>query len=218
MDIKILYDNSAADGFESGWGFSALINDHILFDTGENESSLMANMKSFGISPEQIDKIVISHSDWDHIGGIGILRHCGPVNVYLPSGASGVLKEKLARYNQHAIVFDRGIRTALDANTHVTQTMVNRKREISLTVTTPKGIVLITGCAHPGLENILECVGENGPVYAVIGGFHGFTKIEALRDVELIIPCHCTKHTEAICVRYPTRTHTGYAGAEFVIE
>jgi len=41
MDIKILFDNEALDGFKKGWGFSCLIETaekKILFDTGNGPS------------------------------------------------------------------------------------------------------------------------------------------------------------------------------------
>jgi len=34
MELKILYDNEAEEGFKSGWGFSCLVGDETLFDVG----------------------------------------------------------------------------------------------------------------------------------------------------------------------------------------
>ena len=36
MNIKILHDNQAKKNFQCGWGFSALVDNSTLFDTGEN--------------------------------------------------------------------------------------------------------------------------------------------------------------------------------------
>ena len=218
MNIKILYDNEAADGFESGWGFSALINNHILFDTGENESSLMANIRTFNIEPKQIDRIVLSHNDWDHIGGVAILKQCGPVDVYLPSKSPMVLKNEIIKHNRNATFFEPDINTAIELNISVTATLGSKKREISLAVKTLNGLVIITGCAHPGLDTILNYVRDNGKIHAVVGGFHGFNNLDVLREVELIIPCHCTQNLDAIQTRYPHKTHIGYAGAKFEID
>lgn len=48
MQIKILFDSVALDDrFLSGWGVSYLIDNKILFDTGEKSSSLFRNIKTW---------------------------------------------------------------------------------------------------------------------------------------------------------------------------
>jgi len=45
--------------------------------------------------------------------------------------------------------------------------------ELFINIETGDGNVVLTGCAHHGLINILETAGEKyGKIYAVIGGFH----------------------------------------------
>ena len=45
--------------------------------------------------------------------------------------------------------------------------------EISMGFETPQGLVLMVGCAHPGIEKILEAATKIDPrVYTVFGGFH----------------------------------------------
>ena len=45
--------------------------------------------------------------------------------------------------------------------------------ELFINIETDDGNVVLTGCAHHGLINILETASENyGKIYAVIGGFH----------------------------------------------
>jgi 7,8-dihydropterin-6-yl-methyl-4-(beta-D-ribofuranosyl)aminobenzene 5'-phosphate synthase len=77
-------------------------------------------------------------------------------------------------------------------------------RELSLAVKTPKGIVLLVGCSHPGIETILAAstpVGDH--VYEIFGGLHLVTTPDAeiarvageLHDhwhIDLIAPGHCT--------------------------
>jgi 7,8-dihydropterin-6-yl-methyl-4-(beta-D-ribofuranosyl)aminobenzene 5'-phosphate synthase len=77
-------------------------------------------------------------------------------------------------------------------------------RELSLALQTPKGLVLVAGCSHPGIENILAAVrAVEDRVYCIFGGLHlVLTKAPeiqriatALRKewkVELIAPGHCT--------------------------
>lgn len=77
--------------------------------------------------------------------------------------------------------------------------------DYSLAIKTAKGLVVLLGCAHAGLINILDHLtsrsGENR-VYAVLGGTHlGFSPaaqldktIEALKkfDVQILAVSHCT--------------------------
>jgi len=67
------------------------------------------------------------------------------------------------------------------------------------------GVVVVTGCGHPGLENIFEAAKAFGKLYGVIGGFHGLKKLELLQDLELIIPCHGTVRKKEILGMYPEK-------------
>jgi len=76
--------------------------------------------------------------------------------------------------------------------------------EISIAVKTQKGIVLITGCSHPGIQKILETASKiDSRIYSVIGGFHlvdlSDAGVEGLvgsfRDkwkIERVAAGHCT--------------------------
>ncbi len=77
--------------------------------------------------------------------------------------------------------------------------------DASLVISTPSGHVLLFGCAHAGVRNILEHVREKlgiRTIHAVVGGTHlGFCEpgetgaaIRALKDfgVKLAAPAHCT--------------------------
>jgi len=86
-------------------------------------------------------------------------------------------------------------------------------KEQSLVVKTEKGNIVITGCAHPGLERILQTAGSLGRIYGVLGGFHGFSKFAELEGIQFIAPCHCTEHTERIRQRYPIQFEQIQAGS-----
>ena len=67
MIAKILVDNTAAKGFESVHGFSALIDngEKILFDVGPN-SLFLENAERMGVNMNEIETVVLSHGHWDH--------------------------------------------------------------------------------------------------------------------------------------------------------
>lgn len=84
--------------------------------------------------------------------------------------------------------------------------------EQSMAVKTNEGIVLIAGCSHPKMSDILDTISRFGRVYAVVGGFHGFREFELFKEMDLICPTHCTQHKEEIKSLYPDITTDGGAG------
>ncbi len=214
MNIKIIYDNQAKKGFQSGWGFSALIDNSTLFDTGESAGPLLANLQAFGVHPKQIQRIVLSHEDWDHVGGIAILEQCGPVNVYIPSSFSKRIKKEIISFNTKVELVEIKHALQIEPDLIVTSQLGTLKKEISLAVKSARGIILVVGCSHPGLDKIIMRASEFGSLYAVIGGFHGFSKLKAFADVPMIIPTHCTQKKQEILDMYPDKTKLIKAGAE----
>jgi 7,8-dihydropterin-6-yl-methyl-4-(beta-D-ribofuranosyl)aminobenzene 5'-phosphate synthase len=90
-------------------------------------------------------------------------------------------------------------------------------KEQSLIVKTRNSLTVITGCAHPGLENILRFASNFGDIYGVIGGFHGFSRLEALKRIRLIVPCHCTIRKEEVLKRYPQNSIKCQVGLKILI-
>ena len=76
--------------------------------------------------------------------------------------------------------------------------------EISLAIVTKKGLVVVVGCSHVGIVNILKTISKRVsiPVYAVVGGTHLVEEDEARiqktietfkeMDIQLIAVSHCT--------------------------
>lgn len=77
-------------------------------------------------------------------------------------------------------------------------------RELTLAINTPQGLVLVVGCSHPGVEEILSAASTvNSHVHLLLGGLHLVktpdAEIErlasALHDkwkIDHIAPGHCT--------------------------
>ncbi|MEN4017962.1 MAG: MBL fold metallo-hydrolase [Methanobacterium sp.] len=198
MNLQILYDNIAGNGFKEGWGFSCFIKtskENILFDTGWDGNILLHNMKTAGINPEIIDKVVISHSDWDHIGGLNhILKYGNKPEVYVPESISINLKNEIKRYTE---VVEISKSRKICENVWTTGELGEKIKEQSLIIKTEKGNVILTGCTHPGLESITEKSRGFGEIYTVIGGFHD-SDIDILGEIPMVVPCHCTEKIEEI--------------------
>ncbi len=202
MRIRILYDNEALPGFQSGWGFSCLLemnNRKILFDTGRDGETLLSNMKKMGIRKKEIDAIVLSHEHSDHAGGLSHVLY-PDVKVFLPASFPREIKDRIARKSSVGEVRDF---TRIDEGIYTTGELGIDIIEQSLLAESESGLVLLTGCAHPGLENIIDFARRHGQVSCVIGGFHVFHRIDRLSDMRLISPCHCTSRKTDIHRVYP---------------
>ncbi len=197
MKIKIVYDNNAEKGFKSGWGFSCLIEnkEKVLFDTGADSETLLYNMKQLNINPEIIGVVVLSHNHGDHIGGLkGFLKSNG-------NKAKVIESDSFSKPTQIC----EGIYSTGKLGTFI--------KEQSLIIKTNKGVIVLVGCSHPGLENIIDKAKQFGKVYSIIGGFHGFSKLEKLKGIELIAPCHCTQFKQEIKQKYPASYKEVKAGS-----
>jgi 7,8-dihydropterin-6-yl-methyl-4-(beta-D-ribofuranosyl)aminobenzene 5'-phosphate synthase len=70
-------------------GFSALVRIEkdgrertLLFDTGVSPNGMVENMRRLGLSPSDVEVIVLSHGHWDHVTGMeGLVRVLGATNL-----------------------------------------------------------------------------------------------------------------------------------------
>ncbi len=66
------------------------------------------------------------------------------------------MKIAISKLNSAATIIESVCETTIDSSKFVTATLGDKKKEISLAVKTGRGLVLITGCAHPGLDKMME--------------------------------------------------------------
>jgi 7,8-dihydropterin-6-yl-methyl-4-(beta-D-ribofuranosyl)aminobenzene 5'-phosphate synthase len=185
-------------GLKSGWGFSALIEtEHaspILFDTGGDGSVLLYNMQKLGIDAKQFGTIVISHGHGDHTGGLhSILEVNENAEIYVPSSVWKDLPGRKVTAVTKPVQICAGVFSTGEL----------KGVEQSLVLRTNKGIVVLTGCSHPGVSEILRVASRFGKVSSIVGGLHGFHDFDSLRYLSLICPCHCTQYKSEILSMFP---------------
>jgi 7,8-dihydropterin-6-yl-methyl-4-(beta-D-ribofuranosyl)aminobenzene 5'-phosphate synthase len=207
LRITVVYDNvPRSPGLATAWGFAAVIDaggHRLLFDTGGDGPTLLGNLRRLGIDPASIDAIFLSHIHGDHTGGLDdFLARWPNVTVYVPRSFPKAFCTAVERCG--ARVEKVGGARPLFANVHSTGEMGAGIREQALIVDTPTGVVVVTGCAHPGIVEFARAarayLGKD--VALLMGGFHLLDRppetnratIEALRalGVRRVAPSHCT--------------------------
>jgi 7,8-dihydropterin-6-yl-methyl-4-(beta-D-ribofuranosyl)aminobenzene 5'-phosphate synthase len=269
-------DGLTGEPLRAEHGFSALVtvdNTRVLFDAGLTPDGLTENMRRLGLSPGDIDVIVLSHGHWDHTTGMdGIVRQLGRANVpvlihpefwsrrrvaipnapvELPSTSKAALEgagfqivenrqpsfllggtllvtgevDRTTGFEQGHPLFEayRDGRWQPDPLILDDQALVADVRG--------RGLVVLTGCGHSGIVNILRHVrkltGEQR-IHAVIGGFHlsgplfepiiePTAAALAELDPDYLVPCHCTgwRAIHALAARFPDAFIQNSVGTRF---
>ncbi|MBN1812122.1 MAG: MBL fold metallo-hydrolase [Anaerolineae bacterium] len=207
MRITTVYDNETLDpNLASAWGFACLVGDDLLFDTGGDAGRLLSNMERMGIDPAGIGTVVLSHAHGDHTGGLsGLLSTGVRPTVYVPRSFPRRFKADV-RSLTTLVEVDGPVE--IRPGIHTTGEVGSRLVEQALVVETASGLIVVTGCAHPGVVEMVrrakETVGGEAAadVSVVMGGFHlgsaSRRQVERIiadfRDlgVQKVAPCHCT--------------------------
>jgi 7,8-dihydropterin-6-yl-methyl-4-(beta-D-ribofuranosyl)aminobenzene 5'-phosphate synthase len=207
LTIKVVFDNNPyVEGLGTAWGFSAFITGTektILFDTGGDGSLLLSNMKKLEIEPNDIDIIVLSHIHDDHTGGLAeFLQENHNVTVFMPESFPKKFKENVQKYGAQTVDVNQPLNIC--ENVYSTGQLGILIKEQSLIIRTKAGLIVITGCAHPGIVKMVTAAKDltKDEVLLVMGGFHlewatkgGIEKIiSAFKqfNVRYVGPCHCT--------------------------
>jgi 7,8-dihydropterin-6-yl-methyl-4-(beta-D-ribofuranosyl)aminobenzene 5'-phosphate synthase len=213
MRIKVIFDKSSLDkNLRIGWGVAFLVDDKILFDTGEKGEWLIENMRSLGVDIKKIEAVVISHDHWDHTGGLWeILKAKKGLKVYVCPRFSKEFKDKVKESQAELIENEKTAEISQDI--FVTGEIAGAYHgkympEQAIVLKTKNGLTVITGCAHPGILKIIEKVKVKFPnetIYFVLGGFHLMESDK--RAVEIVVdefkkkgvlkagPTHCSGET-----------------------
>jgi len=181
--FNVIYDNYVTKkGTTSDWGFSVLIEGlekEILFDTGTNPAIFESNFHNFGIDPSEINLLVLSHEHNDHTGGIAsFINMKKGIPVLMPESFSATFKQKMVSLGLQPVMADAP--SKICQNLYTSGEFDFEIPEEALVVDTQKGLVVLTGCAHPGIIEMLRKIkndfGKN--IYMVCGGFHLMNKTD----------------------------------------
>ena len=204
MKISIVFDNyKANEKLENFWGFSCIINDNFLFDTGSNGRALVRNIGKMGFDIEKLKYLFISHSHWDHIGGIdSIVDINRDLTIFLPNNISKFFVNDLKTLSK-VVKFTNEYPRKLFDNFYSTG-IIQPIGEHSLIVEEEDFGILVVGCSHPGIVKIVKQAKDiiNKSIVYVIGGFHLLRSneeeiievINGLKNlgVEYVTPTHCS--------------------------
>jgi len=206
MMFTIVYDNHTYNpALRTGWGFACLVETGeatVLFDTGGDGPTLLGNMAALGLDPQAIDHVVLSHAHGDHTSGLSALLDTGvrPAVYALAAFPASFKRAVRARTDLVEVAGP----TEICPGVHSTGPVGSGIVEQALAVETGEGLVVLTGCAHPGVVEMVRRAQAitGGVVDLVMGGFHlgGASRgqiervIADLRrlGVQRVAPCHCT--------------------------
>jgi 7,8-dihydropterin-6-yl-methyl-4-(beta-D-ribofuranosyl)aminobenzene 5'-phosphate synthase len=208
LRLTILFDNTAFDArLKADWGFAALVEyggHTLLFDTGADGAILLENMQQLDVEPRSIEAIILSHEHYDHIGGLQALLDTGiRPTIYAPAAFSTAFKKQVRSRTKLVETTDA---LMIFPGMYLTRPLGPIDEvEQALALKTPEGTVVITGCAHPGIVNMVRHAQEvvPGKVALLAGGFHllNITYKNTLQSiiaelrklgVKRVMPTHCT--------------------------
>ncbi|OGI82172.1 hypothetical protein A3I95_03305 [Candidatus Nomurabacteria bacterium RIFCSPLOWO2_02_FULL_44_12] len=209
--ITIIFDNNKDnEKLSDGFGFSCLVefqDKKILFDTGGNRDAFFGNIEKLNINLQTITHIVFSHKHLDHLAGFDeVLSKTSNAQIFLPDFFSEKLVQKIPKSSNINMV---KLFSKVSANIFLLPLAGSYDskeiHEQSLILDTPNGLVVVTGCAHPGIVEILNKTKEKFPgkkIHLVLGGFHFYKSWfwisgKAVKQfiklgVGKVAPCHCT--------------------------
>ena len=227
--VSTVVDNDAfVGGFLTSWGLSFHVRverggeEHeFLMDVDESPVVWIENAKKLGLEPRRVEGIFISHWHFDHYGALSeVYPLTGGAKVYGPTsfalGGIGVMPCERP--------------TTIYPGVITTGSMGRAIREHGLVISVrDEGIVLLVGCSHPDVLNLLDKAMEVSGidrVLAVMGGFHVSSRRDGerigkglmKRGVRMVAPMHCTGYEARDAIRSVVGDRYLENGAGRVIE
>lgn len=233
MKITVLSENCAGSFCHAEHGLCYLVEtkNKYLFDTGHSDLFLK-NAEKLRIDLSDVNTVVLSHGHEDHGGGLPYIsgkkliahpdifierfRNKNNTPLGLPMSKDEIKKQFTLSLSKTPLQLDEQTwflgEIPRITNFESQTTSFHLKNGVpdfvpddsGIACLTPKGLVVISGCAHAGICNTIlmaQSVTKTRKVHAVIGGFHLTEPGEQLdktinwlkyMQVERVIPSHCT--------------------------
>lgn len=248
MELITLIENNLGSNpnLQCEFGFSVFIKDNdlsLIFDTGQT-GKFINNIKKLNINTENIKHVILSHSHYDHTGGLksyienfnpsftlhinenffdkkyslsdSVSRFLGnnfsqhylnekKINIHFISDHIHILSKNITLFTNFNLITDFEIPNATyfkrKNNTFIKDNMTD---EIVLGLDTSIGFVLLCGCSHVGIVNIIKNVQNwtGKKVVGIIGGLHlskaSNDRIEKVieflkvNNIKFLAVSHCT--------------------------
>ena len=221
MIIKVLVEDNNEINEHGLSLYIEYVGQKILFDTGQSDLYLN-NAKKMSVDLSSIDFVVLSHGHYDHGNGLVHLSKttllCHP-KVFLRRyrnqtyiGLNQTRKEVEEKFNlvatREPYFITKDICFLGEVNPRETKYVLEDGStdyipdDSALAINSKDGIIIITGCSHAGILNIIEKSKEifnKNKIYAIVGGFHLKEintsldeVVESLNNIEHIYTGHCT--------------------------
>lgn len=173
-----------------------------------------------GADLDKTDFIVLSHHHWDHTGGLRyhafrkkkkLVTHPRVPEKMLAEQSLDLTTDFEVATSTQALEFSPGIfylgeiprQTNFEKGAYQDDPMPD---DTAIAIKTKKGMIVVTGCSHAGVCNIVEyakkVTGQN--LYGAMGGFHLFEddpaaitgSIDYFRQEKpaFLFPMHCVDH------------------------
>jgi 7,8-dihydropterin-6-yl-methyl-4-(beta-D-ribofuranosyl)aminobenzene 5'-phosphate synthase len=183
VTIRVIYDNFVkTPGLTADWGYAILIDGlekRVLFDTGAKPDVFAGNVEKMGLDLSRVDLLALSHQHTDHTGGIpafATMRRDIP--VLMPQRVTDAFRAQMEASGLRPVV--AGAPAMICPHLYTSGQFDHAIPEQALVLDTRQGLVVMTGCSHPGIVAMLRTVraafGKN--VSTVFGGFHLLEKSE----------------------------------------
>lgn len=178
-------------------------NEVFLFDMGVDPSVLEHNIKALDKNIDIVDYVVVSHEHSSHYGGFRYVSSEAPyTDVFIPYGSmeslgrllliNGMKPREVVKW----IVIGEGV--------YISKPYYGPPYEHFLIIEHNKGLIVLTGCMHPGVEVLSDIKSFLGnTIYVIVGGFHLSNAPEDVVEKyidfilnkvepEMVIPLHCS--------------------------